>query len=306
MKMKSAKALFLFSGGLDSILGVKVLEKQGVEVMALTFTSFFFDSVQSEKAAKENGIKIRVEDISKKHFGVVKSPRYGRGSGMNPCIDCHLLMLKEARRIMKSEKYDFLATGEVLGQRPMSQNAGALELIERKAGLAGKILRPLSAKVLPETEQEKRGMADREKLFGFSGRGRRDQIELAGKLGVKNFPTPAGGCVLTEKEYSQKLEELLEKVRNVKDGDIALLRIGRHFWSGDTKVVLGRNHEENMALKKVSQKSDILIELKDFPGPLALIRGKDKMKGTELAKEKIKKYARKLKDKNPEFTLTPK
>jgi len=334
-KKGDAKALLLFSGGLDSILSAKILENQGLSVTALAFTSFFFDSVQAERSARENGIKIRVEDISKKHFGIVKGPSFGRGSGMNPCIDCHLLMLKEAKKIVESEGYDFLATGEVLGQRPMSQNAAALELIEKKAGLEGKILRPLSAKVLPESQQEKTGLVDRKKLFGFSGRGRRKQIELAGKLGVKNFPTPAGGCVLTEKEYSQKLKDLLEKTRTVKKSDIDLLRIGRHFWiypvrkadllksqnitsedensikstssnfyNGEgTKVILGRNHEENIELEKLCQKGDALIELKGVPGPLALIRGKDKMRGTELAKEKIRQYARKLKDKNPEFSF---
>jgi tRNA-uridine 2-sulfurtransferase len=301
MISKKRKALLLFSGGLDSILAAKVLEKQGIEVTALTFTSLFFDSVQAEKSAKENKIKIRVEDISKKHFKIVKNPRYGHGSGMNPCIDCHLLMIKEANKPVRSGEYDFLATGEVLGQRPMSQNSGALELIERKAGLAGKILRPLSAKVLPETEQEKQKLVDRERLFGFSGRSRKGQIDLAKKLKIKKYPTPAGGCVLTEQDYSRKLKDLLNNVTIIKKSDIALLRIGRHFWFGKEKIILGRNHEENIALQKSAQKGDMLAELKKVPGPLALIRGKDKMKGVELAKEKIMKYARKLKDKNPEF-----
>jgi tRNA U34 2-thiouridine synthase MnmA/TrmU len=303
MMPKKGKALLLFSGGLDSVLAAKILEKQGIEVAALTFTSFFFDSGQAEKSARENKIRLKTKDISKKHLRIVKNPRYGRGSGMNPCVDCHLLMLKVAKKLMKSGEFDFLATGEVLGQRPMSQNASALELIERKAGLKGKILRPLCAKVLPETEYEKRKLVIREKLFGFSGRSRKGQIELAKKMEIRKYPAPAGGCVLTDQEYSRKLKRLFENISIIKSGDIALLRIGRHFWIGSTRIILGRNHEENITLRKLVQKGDILAELKNVPGPLALIRGKDKIKGEKLAKEKIKKYARKLKEKYPEFSF---
>jgi len=327
-KAKKVKALLLFSGGLDSILAAKILADLGIEVTALTFVSYFFDAGQAKKSARENDIDLKVVDFSGKHFGIVKNPCYGYGAGMNPCIDCHLLMLKEVKKIAAREKYDIIATGEVLGQRPMSQNREALKLIEKESKLTGKILRPLSAKVLPETEMEKLGLVDRKKLCAISGRGRKEQITLAKKFGVENYPSPAGGCILTDKEYSKKLQELLKNIKSVKSSDIKLLRIGRHFWiypvrsfinkgsknktsginwksrasdGGGTKIILGRNHEENLALKKIAEKGDILLELKDIPGPLALIRGRDKIKATEIAKEKLIKYAKKLKDKKPAF-----
>lgn len=297
---KKTKALLLFSGGLDSILAAKILERQGIQVTALTFESYFFDAKQARKSAKENRIKIITADFSDNHFDVVKNPKFGRGVGMNPCIDCHLFMIKAARKILKEKKFDFLATGEVLGQRPLSQNRRALELIEKEAGLQRKILRPLSARVLPETEMEKLGLVDCEKLLGISGRSRKEQLLLAKKFGVKFFPTPAGGCILTDKEYSKKLEDLIDRTKKIKASDVALLRLGRHFWTSPvrsnlnknnrldktnyekilasngvkTKIILGRNHEENLALKKMADKGDLLIDPKNIPGPTALVRGK--------------------------------
>jgi len=330
-KANIVKALVLFSGGLDSLLAAKILEKQGIDVTALTFVSYFFDAEQAKKSAVANEIKLRIEHFPEKHLKIVKNPCYGYGAGMNPCIDCHLLMLKQAKILARDGKYDFIATGEVLGQRPMSQNREALKLIEKKAGLSGKILRPLSAKALPITQMEKSSLVERSKLFGFRGRSRKPQMELADKYAIKKYPSPAGGCILTDKEYSKKLQELLKNIKSVKPNDIKLLRIGRHFWihpvrksnvleiknvllkdkrskkiaepklSNGVKVILGRNHEENLALKKLAEKGDILLELKDIPGPLALIRGKDKIKAVELAKEKLVKYAKKLKNKKPAF-----
>ena len=273
---KKIKSLLLFSGGLDSILAAKVLEKQGIDVTALTFVSYFFDAEQAKNSARENKIKLITKDISKEHFKIVKNPCFGYGVGMNPCIDCHLLMLKQAKKIAHREKFDIIATGEVLGQRPMSQNLEALKLIERKAGLVGKILRPLSARALPFTEMEKTSVVDRQHLFSFRGRSRKMQIELAKKIGIRNYPSPAGGCILTDKEYSKKLRELLEKVKKIKSSDIALLRTGRHFWNGQTRIILGRNHEENLKLKKLAEKNDLLVELKNIPGPLGAGEGKEK------------------------------
>ncbi len=299
---KKIRALLLFSGGLDSILAAKILEEQGIEVKALALVSCFFDAEQAKKSAKENNIDLVVKDFSQKHFRIVKNPRFGYGSGMNPCLDCHLLMLKKAKEIAEKKDFDILATGEVLGQRPMSQKIRALRIIEREAGLVGKVLRPLSAKVLPETEMEKRGLVDRRKLLGFRGRSRKPQIELAKKYKVKSYPTPAGGCILTDKEYAKKLRELIKKKRAVKADDLALLRLGRHFWSGRTKVILGRNQEENLALRKLARRGDCLLELKEIPGPLALVQGKNK-KAIDFAKEKVKKYAKKLENKKAEFTV---
>lgn len=285
-----ARALLLFSGGLDSILSAKILQKQRIDVTALTFESYFFDACEAQKSADANKIKLRIDNFAEKHLKIVKNPCFGRGTGMNPCVDCHLLMLKEAKKIAEKEGFDIVVTGEVLGQRPMSQNMEALKLIEQKAGLAGKILRPLSAKVLPETEYERKNLVNREKLYGFSGRGRKGQIELAKKLRVKYFPSPAGGCILTDKEFSKKLRELLERVEKTKPSDFALLRIGRHFWSGNTRIILGRNHEENLALKKLAEKGDMIIEPENFPGPTALLRGDIINGDIETAKQKVAEY----------------
>ncbi len=295
-----ARALLLFSGGLDSILSAKVLTSLGIEVTALTFVSYFFNAEQAKMSARENGIDLVIRDISAAHLEVVKNPLFGRGAGMNPCIDCHLLMLKVAKKVAREANYDFIATGEVLGQRPMSQNIKALQLIEKKATLVGRILRPLSAKALPETEMEKSALVRREKLLGISGRSRKEQIALAKKMGVKHYPTPAGGCILTDSEYSKKLRELLAKIRSVKKSDIDLLRIGRHFWVGRTRIVLGRNHEENLALKKLAEKSDVLVEPKDTPGPTAYVRGKRNKVVLDFVKELLLKYTKKA---EPEMAL---
>jgi len=289
---KRIKALVLFSGGLDSILAAKILERQGIDVTALTFVSYFWSAEEAKKSARENKLKMKIVDFSDAHFGMIKKPKYGRGAGMNPCIDCHLLMLIQAKKIAKKESLDIIATGEVLGQRPMSQRGRALELIEKKAGLAGKILRPLSAKVLPETEMEKSGIIDREKLLGISGRSRKEQLKLAKKYKIKYFPSPAGGCILTDKEYSKKLRELLENIKKPKPSNLQFLRIGRHFWEGDTKIILGRNYEENLMLKKLAERSDILVEPKNIPGPTALVRGKRNKMVLDGARDLLLKYTK--------------
>lgn len=310
---RPVRALALFSGGLDSLLAVKILERQGIDVSALVFTSYFFDAKPAEKSlprrqagVRENNIKLKIVDFSDEHLKIIKNPSFGRGAGMNPCIDCHLLMLKVAKKIAEKEKYDLIATGEVLGQRPMSQNSRALELIEKKAGLAAKILRPLSAKVLPETEMEKSGLVDRTRLLGISGRSRKEQMKLAKKYKIKYYPSPAGGCILTDKEYSKKLRDLLENIKKPEPCDFELLRIGRHFWEGNTKIILGRNHEENLVLKKIAEKSlpahlaskrageagDVLIEPKDIPGPTALIRGKRNKETLDSVKKLLLKYTK--------------
>jgi tRNA-uridine 2-sulfurtransferase len=295
-KHKSVRAIVLFSGGLDSILSTKILEEQGIDMTALTFVSYFFDAEQAKKSAQENDIKLVIRDIFIPHLAVVRNPLFGRGAGMNPCLDCHLLMLKEAKKLACETKFDFMATGEVLGQRPMSQNLRALELIEKKAGLAGKILRPLSAKIMPETEVEKSGLVARDRLFGISGRSRKAQMKLAKKYGIDNFPSPAGGCILTDKEFSKKLNELLDKVKRPKKSDIELLRLGRHFWIGRTRIVIGRNHEENLQLKKLAEKGDTLIEPRDIPGPTAFVRGRGTCEVLDFVKNILLKYTKKSDD----------
>ncbi len=227
---RKIKGLVLFSGGLDSILTVKILQEQGIKVTGLVFVSYFFDSQLADKAARELKIKLKKFDFSEEHLRIVKKPKYGYGKTMNPCLDCHLLMLKEAKEIMEKEEFDFVATGEVLGERPMSQNKQALELIEKESGLKGYLLRPLSAKLLEPTLIEKKRLVKRDKLLDISGRSRKKQIALAKKWGVKEYPTPAGGCLLTDPQFGQRLKELLARWPQAEGNDIQLLKLGRHFW----------------------------------------------------------------------------
>lgn len=299
-KKKRARVLALLSGGLDSILAVKILQTQGVEVTGLTFVSYFFGSKPAVQAAKKLKIELKIVDFSDDHLNIVKKPRYGHGKAVNPCIDCHLLMLKKAGELMGKNGYDFVATGEVLGERPMSQNKSALELIEKESGLKGYLLRPLSAKLLPPTVAEQNGLVDRQKLLGISGRSRKRQMELAKKWGIENYPTPAGGCLLTEVGFAGRFKKMMREWPDFDGADARLLRLGRQFWSGGNLIVVGRDKEENEKIKKLSQKGDVLIEPAEFPGPTVLIRGKEKIPEKSLleAKELLFKYSPKAHKKN--------
>lgn len=292
---KKIRALVLFSGGLDSTLAVKVLEKQNIEVEALSFVSYFFDDAKAKLSAEKNKIKMRSVDFSEIHCEVVKKPKRGYGSAMNPCIDCHLLMIREAGKIMKEEDFDFVATGEILGQRPMSQNLKSLKLIERKADLEGRLLRPLSAKLLEETEVEKKGLVDRGKLLDISGRSRKRQFELAKELGVEYYPNPGGGCILTEVEFGIRLKKMFAEKKDPSASDYELIKFGRIFWIDGNMVIIGKNNEQNEKLRTLKEKGDILVEMEDFSGPVALIRGKDAEKAMPEIKEKVAGYSKHVK-----------
>ena len=318
---KQVKALVLLSGGLDSMLAVKLLQEQGIEVEGLTFVSYFFNDRAAKKAVEQLGIKLRVIDFSKEQLAVVKNPRHGYGKNMNPCLDCHILMLKKAAEIMKKEnscpersrRIDFIATGEVLGERPMSQNKQSLAIVEKEAGLKGYLLRPLSAKLLPPTKPEIEGRVDRDKLSAISGRRRTPQLTLAKKHGLKEFPSPAGGCLLTDPEFGKRLKKLLEIMPSAGEDDIYLLKYGRHIWSehfpkehlprsdfGRRGIlfVVGRDHEENLIIKKLARKNNLLAEAAEIPGPIILVRnfGKGKLEKEKIAgqvREFLVKYNRK-------------
>jgi len=295
------KALVLFSGGLDSILAALFLKKQKIKVVGITFTSYFFGPEKAKEAAKKIGIFLKIVDFSKEHLKVVKKPKYGYGKSMNPCIDCHILMLKKAKEVMEKENFDFVATGEVLGERPMSQNREALEIVEKESSLKGYLLRPLSARLLPKTIPEKLLLVDREKLLDIKGRSRKRQIELAKEFKIKEYPTPAGGCLLTDLEFGKRLKKLFEIFPGCQGNDIELLKLGRHFWEGKVKIIVGRNEKENEEIKKLIRKGDILIEMKNYPGPTTLIRNYGKRKNLNKIIEKAKKltqfYSRKSRGK---------
>ncbi|MDI6591631.1 MAG: tRNA 4-thiouridine(8) synthase ThiI [Patescibacteria group bacterium] len=287
--MKKVKALILFSGGLDSILAAKILMEQGIEVKGITFESYFFNSENAKKGAKEMKLPLKIINFSEEHLKMVKNPKYGYGKAMNPCIDCHILMLKKAKEIMKKEKFNFVATGEVLGERPFSQNKKALELIEKESSLKGYLLRPFSAKLLKLTIPEKLNQVNRQKLLDISGRSRKRQIALAKKYKIKEYPTPAGGCLLTDLEFGKRLKELFQKYLKCKGNDIGLLKLGRHFWEDKIKIIVGRNERENKEIKKLAKKGDVLIEMKNYPGPSTLIRNYKKTKIPKKVFERAKK-----------------
>lgn len=294
MKNK-VKALVLLSGGLDSMLAVKVLQEQGIKVTGLTFKSYFFGPNAAKDGAKQLQIPLIIVDFSNEHLAIVKKPAHGYGKAANPCIDCHLLMLKKAKKIMESSHWDFVATGEVLGERPFSQNKAALMEISQKSGLGSRLLRPLSAAFLPPTLPEKRGWVKKNKLPAIKGRSRQIQLELAKKYHLKSFPQPAGGCLLTDPIFGQKLLKLFEKWPEAIGQDAKLLKIGRHFWQLDKLIILGRNQTENQHLEKLALEKDFLIKPKNFPGPTALIRGKNQNQATiSKAQKLIIQYSKKV------------
>jgi len=271
------KCIALFSGGLDSILAAKLMMEQGIEVIGLNFSSPFFSGEKAVSAAKQLGIKLVTVDLGKdrefqEYMKMLRNPKHGYGSAVNPCIDCHAFMLKKAKAMMKKTGAEFIVTGEVLNERPMSQHFGALKIIEEESGLKGKLLRPLSAKLLPETDIEKKKIIDRKKLLDISGRQRQRQFELAQKWNL-DFPTPGGGCLLCEKEFARKMNDLLEHNKKISSRDAELLKIGRHFRHEGNKIIVGRNEKDNMMLKKYAE-NYLIFEVKGVPGPITLLQGK--------------------------------
>lgn len=310
MEKKKIKVLLLFSGGLDSLLAFKILEKLNLDITLLIFKSYFFDEKLALKAIKENKIKAnyKIFDISKEQFQIVKNPCFGYGKNLNPCIDCRILMLKKAKEIKENQGYDLVATGEVLGERPFSQNLSALNLIEKETGLKGYLLRPLSALLLKPTILEEKSLIERNKLLNICGRSRKKQLELAKKFKLKWFPNPSGGCLLTDPQFSERVRQLLKIAKIIKESDIVLLKIGRHFLFKKTKIIIGRNHEENEKLKNLKSKNDILIEMRNYPGPLAFIRNYSRNKTPLSIIKKTKKliiqYSNKAKNrKDIEFSI---
>lgn len=268
------KAIALFSGGLDSILAFKVIAEQGIEVLGITFSTPFFGADKARATAHRVGLPLTVLDITEEHMRMLRSPRYGYGKNMNPCIDCHTLMLKVAGRRMEEEEADFVLTGEVLGQRPMSQGKQSLYVVAKNAGFPERILRPLSARLLPETEPERSGLVDRSRLCDIQGRGRKRQMEMAAHYGITSYPAPAGGCLLTDPIFARRLRDLFDRHPNHRIRDIELLKVGRHFrLTETTKAVVGRNAMDNETIERLAEAGDELICIDPFPGPTVLIPG---------------------------------
>jgi hypothetical protein len=275
------RAIALLSGGLDSTLAIKIVQAQNVDVVAVNFTSPFCTCSPrragtchlASAVARKLGVKIRVFNKGLEYLRMVEHPRFGHGRGLNPCIDCRIFMLQKAAALMEEEKAQFIITGEVLGQRPMSQHRSALDLIERESGLAGRILRPLSAHWLPPTIPEQNGWVERTRLLAIRGRSRSGQLALAKREGVELFGCPSGGCLLTDPVVARRLRDLFRYVPQYDMCDVTLATFGRHFrLHPDLKVILGRNQAENDRLQQIGVKWP-LLEIADIPGPMMLICG---------------------------------
>ena len=271
---KNVRALGLCSGGLDSQLAVCVLREQGIEVEIIVFDSPFYNPAPAIKAAEQLGVRLHVIDFTKEITGLVNDPPHGFGSCMNPCIDCHALMFKRAGEMMLEQGFDFIFTGEVLNQRPMSQNRRSLGIVAKDSSFGDLVLRPLSAQLLEPTKPEREGWVDREQLLDLSGRSRKPQFALAEKYGVKEYPSPAGGCRLTEPQFSERLADL-KKHEGLDDSrDLELLRYGRHFrLESGIKLILGRYASDNAAIEELINDGDLVLIPADLPGPTAVLPG---------------------------------
>lgn len=279
--MKKHKVIAMFSGGLDSCLAAHLMKDQGLEVLAfhhaMPFLSAKKGGGKNEKIARHMaeklGMPIKVEAKGREFIEILRNPKFGHGSGINPCIDCRIQSLQRGRELMEEEGAIAVVTGEVMGQRPMSQKMNAMRTVERECGLAGKLLRPLSAKLLPETDAEKAGIINREKLLDISGRSRTIQLEMAEKIGLTGFSCGDGGCLLTDKNMEKKMRDLFAHKKDADLSDIRRLVGGRHFrLENGVKVVLGRNARENEALEQERSEGELLLVPETFPGPSALIQ----------------------------------
>ena len=267
---KSIRALCLLSGGLDSQLAARLLLEQGIEVQAVTFTSIFFGAKAAERSARQLDVPLLIEDFTPTILALIAHPKHGFGAGLNPCIDCHIAMVRRAGALMRERGFQFVSTGEVLNQRPMSQHRKALQQVASESDAGDYLLRPLSAKLLPETEPEKRRWVDRERLLAFEGRNRKPQMALARELGITDYPQPAGGCLLTDPAYGKRLKDL--KIHEGLDIiPILRLRLGRHFRVGAVRLIVGRNQAENEQLEKERHAGEFLLKAKDVPGPSAIL-----------------------------------
>ncbi len=293
------KVVALLSGGLDSQLAVRMMQEQGFDVSAVAIKTPFCDfdcgrgcGFEIRERADDLNVNLKTVYLGDEYIEMLKHPKHGIGAGFNPCVDCRTMMFDAAKKHMEEIGAEFIISGEVLGQRPMSQHAPSLSIIEKESGLVGKIVRPLSAGLLPETDPEKEGLIKRENLGMIKGRTRRNQLEMAKKYGIENPPNAGGGCLLTEPQFGIKAKDLFEHVETPTINDIDLLKIGRHFrLDEETKFVVGRNKDENEMIKAIALPGDILLEAKDHLGPVSILRGKNAKSHVRFAASVTLRYS---------------
>ncbi len=294
-------AIALYSGGLDSTLAIRLMQEQGVNVHAIHFTSPFFgvspdtDSgkYDARTGAEMLSVPLTIMNLGQEYLEILRKPCHGYGKAINPCIDCHIYFLQKARELMISTGADFVITGEVLGQRPMSQRKDALRVVERDCGLEGLLLRPLSARFLTPTTPEIEGWVDREKLPLIKGRTRKEQIRLAAELGVNEYPTPAGGCLLTEVSYASKVRDIFGHSEKLKARDFRLLRIGRHFRLGaETRLIIGRDDRENTLLFDHVKEGETAFRWDEGGTPLGLLLGDANEEALQTSARILLRYTR--------------
>ncbi|MBW3598498.1 MAG: hypothetical protein KY475_14655 [Planctomycetes bacterium] len=292
------RGVVLLSGGLDSQLAVRILQEQGIEVEALNFkTVFTCCQDQAGQTARDLGVRLTVVGQEDDYFDLVRKPQFGRGKGANPCVDCRIYMFRKAEEFMRQIGAHFIASGEVVGQRPMSQKRSDLDVISHHADLDGLLLRPLSAKLLPPTIPEKNGWVDRERLYDIAGRGRKKLLALARQFGLRHVPSPSTGCALTEVQFSRKVFDVLKHSPAATRWDYELLKLGRHFrHDRQTKVVVGRREEENAHLEYMHHRPDAgesaLLTPANFPGPTALLLGPPHEEAIEFAAALVARYGK--------------
>jgi len=293
------KVVALLSGGLDSRLAVKMMQNQGFDVTAVAIKTPFCDfdcgrgcGFEIRETADMLDVDLKTVYLADEYIEMLKNPKHGFGSGMNPCIDCRAMMFKAGKKVMEDIGAEFVISGEVLGQRPMSQHGPALRTIEKEAGLEGKIVRPLSGALLPKTEPEERGLIKREDLGMIRGRSRKEQLKLAEKFGFQDPPNAGGGCLLTDPKFALRAKDLFNHTETPTTNDIDLLKIGRHFrFDAKTKLIVGRNKDENEMLKALALSGDVLLETKDHVGPVSLLRGDDSQTNLKLASDITFRYS---------------
>ena len=293
------KVVALLSGGLDSQLAVRMMQEQGFEVSAVAIKTPFCDfdcgrgcGFEIRERSDDLNVNLKTVYLGDEYIEMLKNPKHGIGAGFNPCVDCRTMMFDAAKKHMEEIGAEFIISGEVLGQRPMSQHGPALRTIEKDSDLVGKIVRPLSAGLLPETIPEKEGLIKRENLGMIRGRTRRNQLEMAKKYGIENPPNAGGGCLLTEPQFGIKAKDLFSHTENPTINDIDLLKIGRHFRLDEqTKFIVGRNKDENEMIKAIALPGDILLEAKDFVGPVSILRGSNAKEHLKFASAVTLRYS---------------